>query len=151
MGHTYVIQNIHCVFSTQGRVKVLNPGIRERLWPYMKGICREHNLTALEAGGVSDHVHLLLRLPPIESLSKAMQAIKGVSSKWINETFFPAGPRFRWQEGFGGFSIGASGVERTVDYIRGQERHHKRQSFEAEFIGFLKRQGIEYDERYVFD
>jgi putative transposase len=150
MGHTYTFQTLHCVFSTKERVKILRPEIREQLWPYMAGICDNHGYIAHEIGGVADHAHLLIGLPAKESLAKAMQTLKGGSSKWINETFFPRGPKFRWQEGYGAFSVGVSGIKRTVEYIRRQEEHHRRRSFESEFLGFLRRHGISYDERHVF-
>jgi len=120
------------------------------LFPYIGGIAREHKMKLISAGGIDDHVHLLLSMQKTIGISKAMQLIKGGSSKWIHDTFREH-RLFEWQEGYGAFSIGISEVERTVDYINRQVEHHKKQDFKAEFLGFLTKHEIEYDERYLFD
>ena len=102
-----------------------------------------------KVGGVADHVHILLSLPSTLAIAKAVQLIKGNSSKWIHDTF-PQHAAFEWQEGYGAFSIGVSQVERTRSYIEGQEAHHRETSFEAEFLLFLRRHGIEYDPKHVW-
>ncbi len=107
-------------------------------------------MTALAIGGVADHVHLLLSLPSTLAVAKAIQRIKGGSSKWIHDTF-PRHKEFSWQEGYGAFSIGVSQVETTTAYIRCQAEHHRTRTFKEEFLAFLKRHGIEYDERYLWD
>src|SRR5579859_914041 len=137
-----------CVFATYKRDPVLTPEIPERLWPYLGGIARENDMKALAIGGVADHVHLLLSLPAILSVSKAMQLLKGNSSKWLRETF----PELRrhdygWQEGFGSFSVGISGVAETIQYIQKQEEHHRKKSFGEELEIFLKRHGCDYTVR----
>lgn len=106
-------------------------------------------MKALAVGGIEDHAHLLLSLPTTISIAQAIQQIKGGSSKWIHETF-PERRDFAWQEGYSAFSIGVSQVEDTVSYIRSQAEHHRRKTFQEEFLAFLKRHGIEYDERYVW-
>ena len=109
---------------------MLTAAIRERLWPYLGGIAREHDMKALAIGGVGDHVHLLLSLPATLSISKAMQLLKGNSSKWLRETFPELRQHdFAWQEGFGSFSIGVSGMKNTIHYIQTQEEHHRKKSF----------------------
>jgi putative transposase len=123
--------------------------LQERLWPFMGGIAREHGMKALVVGGVEDHAHLLLSLPTTISLSKAIQQIKGASSKWIHDTF-PEHRDFGWQEGYGAFSIGISQVDNTLSYIRSQPEHHQKKTFQEEFLAFLKSYGIEYDERYIW-
>jgi REP element-mobilizing transposase RayT len=136
---------MHCVFSTKERRPFLTPAIRDRLWPYLGGIARENNMKALVIGGTADHVHLLLSLPATLSVSKAMQLLKGNSSKWLRETFPELLPQgFAWQEGFGAFSIGVSGTKDTVRYIQTQEEHHHKKSFREEFEMFLKKHGYEY-------
>jgi REP element-mobilizing transposase RayT len=93
-------------------------------------IAREHDIKALAIGGVGDHVHLLLSLPATLSISKAMQLLKGNSSKWLRETFPELRQHdFAWQEGFGSFSIGVSGVKDTIHYIQTQEEHHRKKAF----------------------
>jgi REP element-mobilizing transposase RayT len=123
---------------------VLTPAIRERLWPYLGGIARENGMKTLAVGGVADHVHVLLSLPGTMSISKAMQLLKGNSSKWIHETF-PALRSFAWQEGYGAFSIGVSGIDETRAYIRDQEEHHRTRTFREEVIMFLQRHGLPFD------
>ncbi|MEO6183597.1 MAG: IS200/IS605 family transposase [Verrucomicrobiota bacterium] len=120
--HSFNSCLMHCVFSTKERRLFLTAPIRERLWPYLGGIARENNARAIAIGGVADHVHLLLSLPATLSISKAMQLLKGNSSKWLRETFPELRSQgFAWQEGFGAFSIGISGVADTVCYIQKQK------------------------------
>ena len=140
---------MHCVFSTKERRKLITPEVQRRLWPYMGGVARENHMKALAIGGVEDHVHILLSLPATMPIAKALQLIKGGSSKWVHDNF-PAQRTFAWQEGYGAFSVSVSQVSNTVAYIEGQEEHHRRQSFEDEFRAFLKKHGIEFDERYVW-
>jgi len=149
--HSFNSCRMHCVFSTKERRPWLDSNIRERLWPYLGGIARENDMKALAIGGVADHVHVLLSLPPTLSVSKAMQLLKGNSSKWLRETF-PELLRedFAWQEGFGAFSYGHSQLTGIINYIRDQVRHHARRSFREEYVRFLRRYEIEHDERYIF-
>ena len=100
---------------------------------------------AIEIGGVEDHVHVLLSLPSTLSISKAIQLLKGNSSKWIHETFSEH-QAFEWQEGYGAFSIGVSGIETTVDYIKRQAEHHCKRTFKEELIEFLKKHNQSYDD-----
>ena len=144
--HSFSSCLIHCVFSTHERRPWLTPTIQKRLWPYLGGIARENEITALAVGGVADHVHALLSLLATLSISKAVQLLKGNSSKWLRETFPELRAQgFAWQEGFGAFSIGVSGVEETVRYIQGQEEHHKKKSFREELEIFLKKHGCHYE------
>ena len=149
MAHTYTSQLLHCVFSTKGRHPQIKPRLRPRLHAYLGGIAREHGAKALGIGGVEDHVHILLSLPPVLALAKAMQLIKGWSSIWVHESF-PELRDFAWQEGYGAFSVGVVQIETTLEYIANQEVHHRKLSFQDEFRAFLKKHGIEWDERYVW-
>jgi putative transposase len=149
VSHTYVNALFHCVFSTKERRRLITPTLQERLWPMLGGIARENGLKALTIGGVEDHVHLLLSLSTTISIAKAIQLIKGVSSKWVHDTF-PEHDFFAWQEGYGAFSIGVSQTDATLAYIRSQPEHHRQTTFQEEFLAFLKKHGIEYDERYVW-
>jgi len=105
-------------------------------------------MKALAVGGTDDRVHMLVSLPATLPVAKAIQLIKGGSSKWIHDTF-PTHADFAWQEGYGAFSISVSGVKETIAYIDSQEQHHRTRSFEEEFLAFLKKHGIDYDERHV--
>src|SRR5580693_5694265 len=109
MANTFSCLNIHCVFSTKERVSVLNPDVRERLWPYMGGIAKQNGMIPKCIGGVSDHVHLLATLPTRLAVAKAVQLIKAGSSAWIHQTF-PNLRNFAWQQGYGAFSVGISQV-----------------------------------------
>ncbi len=149
MPHSYISFHVHYVFSTKDRRRIISPEIRERLWAYMGGIARENKVKALAVGGTSDHVHILLALPSTISVAKAIQLIKGGSSKWVSE-MFPEIHQFAWQEGYGAFSIGVSGIDDTIAYIQTQDEHHRTRTFQEEFLAFLKKHEVEYDERYIW-
>ena len=144
--HTFTNSLFHCVWSTKGRQPVLTPEIQARLWPYIGGIARAHKISALAVGGVADHVHILISLPPAIALSKVIQLLKGNSSKWLHEEFKEL-RSFNWQEGYGAFSISISGVEDTKKYIAGQAEHHRQKTFLEEFKAFLEKHGHAYEER----
>src|SRR5213592_1645265 len=128
---SYVSAYFHCVFSTKERRPHITPARGERLWPFLGGIARKNKMKAVEIGGVEDHVHLLLSLPSTLAIAKAVQLVKGKSSKWIHETF--AGmPHFAWQEGYGAFSIGISQTNTTIAYIQNQREHHRKKTFQEE-------------------
>ncbi len=146
---SYVSANFHCVFSAKERRPIITPALRERLWPFLGGIARENRMKAIEVGGVADHVHLLLSLPATLSVSKALQLIKGGSSKWIHESF-PDQRLFAWQEGYGAFSVSASKLEEIARYIRNQEAHHQKHDFKSELVTLLTKHGIAFDERYIW-
>jgi putative transposase len=139
--HSFVSCLMHCVFSTKERRRLITPELQQRLYPYLGGIARENKMKALAVGGVEDHVHTLLSIP---SIAKAIQLLKGNSSKWIHETF-PNQRLFEWQEGYGGFSIAVSGIEDTLRYIQTQKEHHQTHSFKDELIAFLDKHGIQYE------
>ena len=149
MAHSFTSSLYHCVFSTKGRQCSISGDLQARLWPFMGGIARENRMKAIAIGGVEDHVHLLLSIPSTLSIAMALQVIKGGASKWVHETF-PQHQGFAWQEGYGAFSLGISQVEGTITYIESQAEHHRRSSFQEEFLAFLKKHGIEYDERYIW-
>jgi REP element-mobilizing transposase RayT len=146
MPHSFVQNYVHVVFSTKEREKLLNKPMQPKLWSYMAGVARNHDFLVLANGGMEDHVHLLLQLPPTLALAKAIALIKANSSRWIGEH----GIRFAWQEGYGAFSVSASNRGVVEKYIANQEKHHRRMTFEREFLGLLKKHGIEFDPKYVF-
>ena len=148
MSHTYSSNRIHVIFSTKQREKRLREDIQPKLWAYIAGIARNHNFEAIEIGGAEDHCHALILLPAPMPLSKAVQMLKGCSSKWLNDTG-AAGANFAWQEGYGAFSVSASQTDGVVEYIKSQPEHHKKRNYEEEFLEFLKRHGINYDPAHV--
>jgi putative transposase len=141
---------MHCVFSTKERRPMITPALMMRLIPYIGGIARENKMKLIHGGGVDDHIHLLLSIAKTMAISKAMQLIKGGSSKWIHDTF-PEHRLFEWQEGYGAFSISISEKTGTMRYIDNQAAHHRKIDFKTEFISFLDIHEIEYDLQYVFD
>ena len=143
--HSFTSCLVHCVWSTKNREPWLTLDLRERLWPYLGGIAKQNQMKRLDIGGASDHVHVLLSLPATLSVAKAIQLLKGNSSKWIRETF-PKMRLFAWQEGYGAFSVGLSGVDATMAYIRNQADHHRTRSFRDEFVAMLKKHGFTYEE-----
>ena len=146
---SYVSSYFHCVFSTKERRRFITPELRGRLWPFLGGIARQNKMKAIEVGGVEDHVHILLSLPSTMAVSKAVQLIKGGSSKWIHDTF-PDQRMFAWQKEYGAFSVSVSQLDKAIEYIRNQEVHHRKKTFQEEFLTLLKKHRIEYDERYLW-
>src|SRR5258706_1738002 len=128
MSHSYVSNLMHCTFSTKDRYPAIGSELESRLWPYLGGIARENRMTALAIGGTSDHVHALLSLPGMMSFAKAVQLVKGGSSKWIHDNFL--NKKFEWQEGYGAFSVSASQVPKTIAYINNQQEHHRKKNFQ---------------------
>jgi REP element-mobilizing transposase RayT len=143
MAHTYTKLLVHMVFATRRRQKCLDATLRPELWAYIGGIARQHKVIALAISGVEDHVHLLLSLPPSLSVSEVAKAVKGASSRWINETY-PNTEFHTWQEGYGAFTIGVSQVDRTVAYIQNQERHHQQETYHEELRRFVMRHNLAY-------
>ena len=143
--HSFVSVQIHYVWSTKSREPLLDARLRERLWPYLGGIARESKMKALAIGGAVNHVHMLISLPATISVAKAIQLLKGNSSKWIHETFSEM-RSFEWQKGYGAFSVGISAINATVSYIRDQAEHHRRRTFRDEFKAMLRKHGFQFDE-----
>jgi len=148
MSHTYTSLRIHAIFSTKERQKRLREEIQPKLWAYIAGIARHHEFEAIIIGGAEDHCHALILLPPPIPLSKAIQTMKGCTSKWLNDTG-AAGTEFAWQEGYGAFSVSASQTEDAIEYIKNQQEHHKKRDYEEEFLELLKRYGIAYNPAHV--
>ncbi len=147
MSHTFTNLLTHIIFSTKDRRPRILPEIKPPLHGYMGGIIHELGGKPITINGTTDHAHLLVQLPL--ALAKALQIIKGNSSRWVNETFdFPR--PFAWQEGYAGFSVSLSNALAVVRYISNQEQHHQKISFQDELRGFLKKHGIEFEERYIW-
>jgi len=147
MSHTHAANFVHCVFSTKARRPLIPAELQERLYAYMIGIAHNLGLKILAAGGTSNHVHLLIALPPAMALAEAMQKLKANSSRWLGEN----GVEFEWQKGYGAFSVSRSNIDEVSKYVARQEQHHRKTSFQEEFLALLKKHGLEYDERYIWD
>jgi len=150
MANTYTSLHYHIVFSTKNRTRWIMPEIEQRIWAYLGGIAKENKMKPIQIGGVEDHVHVLLGAPAVLAPSKIAQLIKGGSTGWIHDTF-PMMKGFGWQDGYGAFTVSKSNVPEVAAYILDQRVHHRVKSFQEEYLLLLKKHGIEYDERYLWD
>ncbi len=150
MANTYSSLFLHIVFSTKHRQRLIQPEIENRVWAYIGGIARIHNLTAIQVGGIEDHIHALIMAKPVHSPSEVAKWIKADSSKWIHEEFERM-KMFGWQDGYGAFSVSKSNVPAVVEYIKNQREHHKKESFEEEYERLMKLHEVDYDPQYLFD
>jgi REP element-mobilizing transposase RayT len=141
---------VHLIFSTKNRELFIVPDLGPRLYGYIGGILRQTGEVLVEAGGMPDHIHLLVSLGRQASVADTVRTVKANSSRWVHETF-PDRAAFGWQNGYGAFTVSHSNVESVREYIRGQAEHHKKRSFQDEYREFLRRHAIEWDERYVWD
>lgn len=149
MANTYTQLHIHIIFAVKYREGVVQNSWREELYKYIAGIIQTHNHKLMAINGMPDHIHILIGMRPTQSLSELLQDIKGSSSKWINEKKFVRG-KFEWQEGYGAFSYGKSQIKSVIEYIEKQEEHHKKHTFREEYLAFLQKFEVEYDEKYIF-
>ena len=138
----------HFVFSTKERRPLIASATKPRLREYIRGILKKDEGELLELDGVTDHVHLLVRLHPGCAVADVLRMIKANSSKWMNETARRR-PRFAWQEGYAAFTVSQSQVPRLLTYLRGQEKHPRRVDFRNELVALLRRNRIAFDERYL--
>ncbi len=149
MGHTYTNILLHLIFSTKDRQPTLAPDLRARLMPYTSAVVANLGGTCLCMNGPSDHVHMLVSAPATVAVADLLRTIKTNTSRWIHDEF-PKQSDFAWQTGYGVFSVSLSSADNVKQYIAGQEEHHRQVSFQGEFVAFLKRYGISYDERYLW-
>jgi REP element-mobilizing transposase RayT len=141
--HTHPSLLFHYVFTTKNSVPSIPQELQARLWAYMGGIARTNKMKALAVGGVADHSHILLSLPPTITIAKAIQLVKAGSSQWIHEQ--TGSRRFEWQEGYGAFSVGASQVPATIRYIENQPQRHRKTSLNEEWELFLRKHAMFLD------
>jgi putative transposase len=150
MAHTYINLLIHGIFSIKDRLPLIESEMKAELLPVIGGIVRNIKGKAYAINGTTDHLHILMSLPPSLSASEAMQKIKANSSRWIHEKW-PKQKAFGWQEGYGAFSVSKSNVPDVIKYIDTQEEHHRKMTFKEEYISFLLKHDIDYDERYLWN
>jgi len=148
MSHTSGNLLLHFIFSTAQRRPLIKPEFCEDLFAYLGGIIREMHGTSLITNGEPDHVHMLTRLRPTHSASEIMRVVKTNSSRWLREKH---SKDFAWQTGYGVFSVSESNVAAVTKYIADQHEHHKKHSFQEEFIAFLKKNHVNYDPKYIWD
>ena len=150
MSGTYSDLLYHIVFSTKNRIGLIDDTLQSDLYDYMGGIVRGQHVTLIEIGGMSDHVHLLVRLKPTHCISDFMRELKASSSKWVNEEKWKL-KKFGWQDGYAAFTVSRSQAERVQRYIQEQQRHHQHIDFKRELVGLLVKHKVEYDEQYLWD
>ncbi len=145
MSHAYARNYVHLVFGTKDRHPWIKLPLQQPLWTYLAGIARDYGNDVLAVGGIEDHVHLLLCMPPKISVAAITRALKANSSKWMNES----GHLFGWQQGYGSFSVSASHLHEVAEYIRNQAEHHRKRDFREEFLALLRKHGIPFTPEHV--
>ena len=150
MANTYSQIYIQIVFAVKGRQNLIAAEHREELHKYITGIVRNRDQKLLSIFSMPDHTHLFVGLKPSIAISDLVRDVKADSSNFINEKNWVRG-KFRWQEGFGAFSYSRSHLDNVIKYILNQEEHHRKRTFGEEYIGFLKKFEVNYDEKYLFD
>jgi len=148
MPDSYTNLLYHIVFSTKDRRPIITSEYEPRLYDYIGGTIRSLGGICLELNGTQDHIHLLAKLRPDRAVSDVLPDLKANASGWMHDVF-PSLRDFSWQRGYGAFTVSQSNVHEIRRYIAKQKEHHRKVSFRDEFIEFLKRNGIEYDERYI--
>ena len=147
---TYTQIYIQLVFSPMNRQCLLQKDIRPRVFEYMSGIITHLGHKSIIVNGMSDHVHVFIGLNPNQSVSDAVKEIKRVSSLFINENRLTPG-KFQWQNGYGGFSYSKSHIEKVYDYIQAQEEHHNKKPFREEYLEFLNKYDIAFEDQYLLE
>ncbi len=149
MPQSFACLHAHLIFSTKNREPLLVGELPDRLYAYIGGILRNENGSLVAAGGMPDHVHLLISLGRESSMSELLQKIKANSSRWIHETF-PDLKGFAWQTGYAAFAVSYSNIEKVTEYLAAQADHHRTVSFQDELLAFLRKHKIAFDERYMW-
>jgi putative transposase len=149
MANTYSSLQYHFIFSTKNCEPWLVPATEHRIWQYIGGIARAHKMTALQIGGFDDHIHALVTAPPTIAPCQIAQYLKGDSSKWIHQEY-SALRNFGWQDGYAAFTVSKSNVPDVIRYIQSQREHHRKKTFQEEYLEVLRLNGIDYDERYLW-
>ena len=148
MANTYTKIYIQFVFAVQDRLSLIQNAWKDELYKYITGIVQNNKHKLIAINGMANHIHVFVGYKPHQLIPDLLQDIKGSSSGWINEKKFIKG-QFRWQEGYGAFSYSHSQIDNVVKYIINQEQHHKTITFSDEYIAFLNKFNIDYDERYI--
>ena len=150
MPQSLVKNYLHITFSTKNRSPFIDNEVKDELFNYLGGICKNMECNPVQVGGVEDHIHILCLLSRKTALMKLIEELKSHSSKWI-KTKGSKYQKFYWQKGYGSFSVNPSEIETVVNYIQNQNEHHKKKTYKDEYLAFLKKYHVEYDERYVWD
>jgi REP element-mobilizing transposase RayT len=148
MATTHLSLHYHLVFSTKDRVPLIAAAWRERLHAYLGGVIKNIDGVPEAIGGTNDHVHLLIGLRATHCLADVVRDLKTISSRWMHEEI--GEPSAVWQDGYGAFTVGAPQCKEVCDYIHKQQEHHRKKTFQEEYLEFLRRGAVEYDERYLW-
>jgi REP element-mobilizing transposase RayT len=141
---------VHVVFSTRDRAPLLALSVRPALYAYLATVARNAKCECYRLGGVADHVHVAIRLSRTATVAEVVELLKSSSSKWL-KIQSPNLSKFAWQRGYGAFSVGPADLKSLIRYIDSQETRHRKQKFQDEFRAFLKKYGMDFDERYLWD
>ena len=141
---------IQVVFAVKGRENLINKTWKEEMNKYIAGIIKGKDQKPIIVNGMPDHIHAFIGLRPSMSISDLVRDIKNNSTNFINERNFVKG-KFSWQEGYGAFSYSHSQIQNVYDYILNQEEHHKKKTFKEEYLDFLNKFEVEYNEQYLFE
>ena len=147
--NTYTQIHIQLVFAVKYRQALIQKEWKDDLYKYITGIIQNRKHKLLSINGMPDHIHVLIGLRPNQSISELVQEVKSISSKWINENNLITA-RFEWQDSFGAFSYSKSQIDTVIKYIENQEKHHQKKSFREEYLDFLTKFEVDYNEKYVF-
>ena len=150
MGQSLVKNYIHIVFSTKNREPWITPPYEKELHSYLGSICNIQDCTVQIVGGYTDHIHILCKLSKKVALMDLVKEIKQRSSKWIKTKGKPY-ENFYWQDGYGAFSVNPSEVDIVINYIKNQHEHHKQKPFKEEYLAFLKKYNVDYDEQFIWE
>jgi len=150
MGQSLVQNYIHIIFSTKQRQPLIHGPVENELHAYLGGICKRLDCQPIVVGGYTDHIHILCKLSKKISLMKFIEELKSHSSKWI-KTKGKSFQNFYWQNGYGAFSVNPGNLDGLISYISNQKAHHKKKSFQEEYVAFLREYDVEYNESYVWD
>ena len=148
MSSTHICLLYHLIFSTKRRFPWINGSWEERLHTYLGGIVRGLGGVPGQIGGIADHVHLAVSLKATHCLADIMMKLKSRSSEWVHDVM---GLRmFGWQDGYGAFTVSRADMEFLKQYIQDQKEHHRKRTFQEEYVEMLRQSGIDFDERYLW-
>jgi REP-associated tyrosine transposase len=150
MPQSLVLNLHHTVFSTKNRIRMIGDEWSEELYRYIGGNMNRIGCKLIEAGGTSDHIHLLSSIDKKVSLPELVNRVKSSSSYWIHQRI-PGMKKFCWQRGYASFSVSASQENLVIRYIQNQDKHHTRYGFQKELLRLLHSHGLKYDERYLWN
>jgi REP element-mobilizing transposase RayT len=150
MSGTFTQLYIQIVFAVKGRENIIGKSWKDDLHKYISGIIKGKGQKSIIVNGMPDHIHAFVGLKPAMAISDLVRDVKNNSSNYINDHQLVKG-KFAWQEGYGAFSYGHSQIDRVYNYILNQEQHHKKKTFKEEYIDFLNKFQVDFDEKYLFE